>query len=152
MVSSSRLKLAFQDRLIYPNLSFDEILVVRGWVKPKTVMFFNRDWSKVVKEKQKRRLGEYLQQAALLNSEHIEWILQKQQKRGSRFGQIAIEQGLIRPITIDFFLSYLCPERLEASTKIERGAEDIDRFTNSTINSQEYLVDSTYKQYFTHLQ
>jgi hypothetical protein len=35
LVSSSRLKLAFQDRLIYPNLSFDEILVVRGWVKPK---------------------------------------------------------------------------------------------------------------------
>jgi hypothetical protein len=149
LISSSRIKLALKDRLIYPHLSFGEILVLRGWIKPKTVIFFNRDWSQVIQQKEKRRLGEYLQQAALLNPEHINSILQEQQKRGSRFGEIAIEQGLIRSMTIEFFLNYLYPEQFNTATIIERGTEDIDRFTKLTVSSETYLLDSTYKQYFT---
>jgi hypothetical protein len=152
LVSSSRIKLALQDRLGYPHLSFGEILVLRGWVKPKTVIFFNQYWQQELKQREKKRLGEYLLQAALLNSENVRGILQEQRKTGTRFGEIAIKQGLIRPMTVDFFLNYLHPERSDTSFKIEQGAEEIDQFTKLTVNSEAYLLDATYKQFFTYQQ
>lgn len=87
------------------NLRFGEIAVMWGWLKPETIDFFAEQLPGLMKERQKKRLGQYLKSAALLNDFQIRTILEQQQShKRLRFGQIAVRQGWVKQQTIDFFL------------------------------------------------
>lgn len=118
LVSPSQIKVALQDQTYNPDLLLGEILAMRNWIQPKTADFFARDWSNLVQNRQKSQkpLGWYLEKSALLKQEDIQIILKEQQLTGIRFGTVAVLQGLLKSTTLDFFLMYLCPQKLQVSS------------------------------------
>ncbi|MEM6614580.1 MAG: hypothetical protein AAF652_20525 [Cyanobacteria bacterium P01_C01_bin.72] len=124
LVSSWQIEAALQDKLQYPHLKLGEILAQKELVKLTTADFFVQDWTKAVMESKKNVLGYYLQQAAILDSEQIEFILAQQKISGVRFGTVAVLQGFLKSTTLDFFLANLFPEELGVSPFINmrRGA------------------------------
>ena len=115
LVSLHQLDLALKDQAQFPNLRLGEILAMRGWIKSETADFFVQDWSKIVTDRDRKPLGYYLVQSALLKPEQIEIILQEQKSTGIRFGTIAVMQGLLKSTTLDFFLMNLFPRELNRS-------------------------------------
>lgn len=114
LVSKTQLELALQDQEDFPNLRLGEIMAMRGWINAQTADFFVEDWSNIVSADNRKPLGEYLAQSAILETQQIEEILAKQKDTGVRFGAIAVMQGLLRSITLDFFIDNLFPK--EAAT------------------------------------
>ncbi|MBE9046975.1 hypothetical protein IQ255_21645 [Pleurocapsales cyanobacterium LEGE 10410] len=115
LVSSLQIEAALATQADHPKLRIGEILASQGSIKSETADFFAQDWSKVVVQPDKRALGYYLRQAAILNSAQIEVILAKQRATGVRFGTIAVYQGFLKSTTLDFFLANLFPEELNVS-------------------------------------
>ena len=114
LVSKTQVELALQDQKNFPDLRLGEIMVRRGWINAQTADFFVEDWSNIINAENRKPLGEYLAQSAILEAQQIEEILEKQKDTGVRFGAIAVMQGLLRSITLDFFLDNLFPH--ESST------------------------------------
>jgi len=114
LVSKTQLELALQDQKNFPNLRLGEIMARRGWINAQTADFFVEDWSNIINAENRKPLGEYLAQSAILEAQQVEEILAKQKDTGVRFGAIAVMQGLLRSITLDFFLENLFPH--ESST------------------------------------
>lgn len=115
LVSQRQVELALQAKRHYSNLLLGEILAMQGWLKPETADFFVEEWSNVVKQRCREPLGYYLQQAALLEQEDIDQILEEQIQTGVRFGTVAVLQGFIKSTTLDFFLMNLFPQKLADS-------------------------------------
>lgn len=116
LVSLSQLQLALQEQKSqFPHLRLGEILAQHGWLKPETAEFFAEHWAKVKQNGDRDPLGFYLQQAALLEPEEIEIILEQQRKTGVRFGTVAVLQGFLKSTTLDFFLMHLFPDELAVS-------------------------------------
>ena len=84
-----------------------EILALRGWLKQETVDFFAEEWTRCLEQGAKYPIGEYLKQAALLNQENIEYILYIQKRLPMKFGKIAVNEGLLKKRTVNFFLENL---------------------------------------------
>lgn len=98
--------LAYQRQHHY--LSFGEIAIRWGWLKPETIDFFVEQLPDVFRQQPKKPLGQYLKAAALLDDFQICTILELQQEwEGWRFGQIAVRQGWVTQKTINFFLEQL---------------------------------------------
>ncbi len=112
LVSSSQIELALQAKQQYSNLRLGEIIAMQGWLKSETADFFVEEWSNLLKQRYREPLGYYLQQAALLEQEDVEGILEEQIQTGVRFGTVAVLQGLIKSTTLDFFLMHLFPRQL----------------------------------------
>jgi len=115
LVSEHQIELALQVKGYSSNLLFGEILAMQGWLKPETADFFVEEWTHLLKQKYREPLGFYLQQAALLEQEDIELILEEQTQTGVRFGTVAVLQGLIKSTTLDFFLMNLFPQKFQDS-------------------------------------
>ena len=86
-----------------------ELLSFYGWLKQETADFFVEKWPSLLKKNQKRPVSYYLFAAGLLNKKQLQSLkhLQKQQNSGLRLHELAIKQGYLKEITIDFFLRYL---------------------------------------------
>ena len=112
LVSSSQLDLALQAKQQYSHLRLGDIIAMQGWLKPETANFFVEEWSNLLQMRYREPLGYYLQQAALLEQEDVETILEEQIITGVRFGTVAVLQGLIKSTTLDFFLMNLFPQQL----------------------------------------
>ena len=115
LVSVAQIEVALHDQVHSPNLRLGEILAIRGWIKQETADFFAQDWPDLIKQKSRKRLGWYLQQAALLKEEDINKILDEQRVTGIRFGTVAVLQGFLKSTTLDFFLMYLFPKEFKVS-------------------------------------
>ncbi|MEO1672477.1 MAG: hypothetical protein AAFR77_17170 [Cyanobacteria bacterium J06631_2] len=124
LVSSWQIEAALQHKLQYPNLKLGEILAQKELIKPMTANFFVQEWTKAVIESEKNVLGYYLQQAAILDPQQVEFVLAQQKISGVRFGTVAVLQGFLKSTTLDFFLANLFPEELNVSPFINmnRGA------------------------------
>ena len=112
LISSKQIELALQAKKHYSHLRLGEIIAMQGWLKPETADFFVEEWSNLLQSRCREPLGHYLQQAALLEEEDIEAILEEQIQTGVRFGTVAVLQGLIKSTTLDFFLMNLFPQQL----------------------------------------
>jgi tetratricopeptide (TPR) repeat protein len=112
LVSASQIKIALQQQIQSNHLKIGEILALRGWIKQETADFFAEHWPRLLSQKSKQPLGQYLKKAALLSEEQIGSILSQQGRirLGLRFGELAILNGWLKPTTIDFFLKYFPPE------------------------------------------
>ena len=90
-------------------------------------------------------LGEILQQAGLLSSQHIRHTLKIQrQYQDFRFGEILIKEGYLSSKTINFFTSDL-PELMQSKDKLRLG----DYFNNAGLLAPEQISDALKQQYLT---
>ncbi|EAW38493.1 WecB/TagA/CpsF family glycosyltransferase [Lyngbya sp. PCC 8106] len=89
------------------NLRFGEIVANQGWVHQETINFFAEQLPQMAMESRKQPIGHYLKAAKLLNDEQIEAILIEQSRTQMRFGEIAVDQGLLKNETVDSILRYL---------------------------------------------
>ncbi|MBE9115754.1 tetratricopeptide repeat protein [Lusitaniella coriacea LEGE 07157] len=87
------------------HLRFGEISSRWGLVKSETVEFFAQ-LPKLI-QGQDYPLGQYLKSAALLDEDQISIILDSQPDSGLRFGEIAVNEGLLAQETVDFFVDYV---------------------------------------------
>ena len=90
-----------------PNLRFGEIVANQGWVHQETINFFAEHLPQMATESRKQPIGYYLKAAKLLNDEQIEAILIEQSQTQMRFGEIAVEKGLLKNETVESILRYL---------------------------------------------
>ncbi|MEM1168560.1 MAG: hypothetical protein AAGJ08_05630 [Cyanobacteria bacterium P01_H01_bin.35] len=89
------------------HLKFGEIAVMWRMIKQETVDFFVEIFPQLITENNKKPVGEYLKLANLLNEEEIYSILIEQNQTNLRFGEVAVQKGLLRQETIDFVLQNL---------------------------------------------
>ena len=112
LITKPQLEVALRDQIYNENMLLGEILALRGWIKQDTADFFVREWFKLVNRRADRPIGFYLNRAGLLSSEDIQKILAEQRRLSLRFGDTAVQKGLLKPSTINFFLKYLYPSQL----------------------------------------
>ena len=111
-----------------------EILANRGDISQQTANFFSEQWFKLVKEKPKQPIGQYLKQAGLLTDRQIQTILDEQKRTESKFGELAIAKGWLKQATVDFFLHYLVGKsNIQPKTKANQATNPAD----SPLNSQQ---------------
>lgn len=88
----------------YNNYRFGEILIQQGQLRPETVNFFVNDLPQLVNHNDKLRLGDYLNNAGLLNSEQILETIQQQSMTKRKFGEIVTQKGWVNPKTLNWFV------------------------------------------------
>lgn len=118
LITHPQLELALRDQIYYQDMRLGEILALRGWVEQDTADFFVQEWFKLVNQKREHPLGFYLRKAGLLSEEQIQLILQEQHRNSLRFGAAAVNQGLLKQNTLDFFLRNLFPSQIKAPPTI----------------------------------
>ena len=137
LISTAQLEVALRDQVYNRDLRLGEILALRGWIEQDTADFFVQEWFKIVNRRVEHPIGFYLKQAGLLKEQDIERILSLQHKHSLRFGDTAVEQGLIKPNTVNFFLQHLFPSQLYNSRK-------------TTLNIQQQQEDKITKEDITY--
>ncbi len=119
LVSPEQLEQALKQQKKSRNgLKIGEILAIQGRINSETADFFAERWHGLIFEKQKQPIGQYLKQAALLNEQQIQVILDEQKHNKSKFGELVIAKGWLKQTTVKFFLRYLMPESLSESEAI----------------------------------
>ena len=111
LVSAAQVEVALYNQEQRVGLLLGEILALHGWIQQDTADFFAEQWPRLINQMDRKRLGEYLRAAALLDEAQIEVILKEQWQTGIKFGTSAVLKGWLKPETIDFFLAYLFPEQ-----------------------------------------
>ncbi len=117
LITTPQLEVALRDQTYYEDMRLGEILALRGWIKQDTADFFVQEWFKLVNKRIEHPIGFYFQKAGLLSEEDIKTILVEQSKLSLRFGDTAVQQGLIKPNTVNFFIQNLYPSQLIVSSR-----------------------------------
>ncbi|MCC0176892.1 pentapeptide repeat-containing protein [Waterburya agarophytonicola K14] len=110
LISAQQIELALRDQIINnPETKIGEILASRGWIKQETADFFVEQWYELVEQQQKHPLVYYFRQARLLDENQIYHILEERKKSTEkiRFHHLAVQKGLIKKETVDFFVRNL---------------------------------------------
>lgn len=115
LITPPQLEVALRDQFYYEDMRLGEILALRGWIKQDTADFFVREWYSLIHKRIEHPIGFYLKKAALLSEQDIKAILSEQHRLSLRFGDTAVQQGLIKPSTVNFFLQNLFPSQLRIS-------------------------------------
>ncbi len=125
LITSPQLEVALRDQTYYEEMKLGEILALRGWIKQDTADFFVQEWFKLVNRRRiEHPIGFYLNKAGLLSESDIQKVLLQQHKSSLRFGDTAIQEGLIKANTVKFFLQNLFPSQLHNS---RQAAKDIEQ-------------------------
>jgi hypothetical protein len=107
LISEQQLKVALEDQRSY-NLKVGEILANHQWIRQRTADFFAVEWEIIKNICPKQPIGYYLRRAALLSEGQINYILEEQQKKGSKkFGEIAVKEKWLSQQTINYLLENL---------------------------------------------
>ncbi|MGL5793089.1 MAG: tetratricopeptide repeat protein [Waterburya sp.] len=121
LVSVAQVKQALeQQNQTSPNLRIGEILAAQGRIKPQTADFFAERWATLATEQPQQPIGQYFKQAALLDEQQIQIILQEQKQTQLKFGEVAISKGWLQPKTVNFFLRYLAPKSTLTSNSLQK--------------------------------
>ncbi|MEM6610710.1 MAG: pentapeptide repeat-containing protein [Cyanobacteria bacterium P01_C01_bin.72] len=106
LLSASQIEFALQLQSS-SELRIGEILASHNWIKQQTADFFADKWAELLQQKQKKPLVFYFRSAGLLSEQQIAALIreQKQQLKPKRFHRLAVEQGYLKQITVDFFLA-----------------------------------------------
>ena len=108
LISASQIAIALNEQEEY-EMKIGKIFALHNWIDQKTADFFVEKLPYLIKEPKKKSLAYYFQEAGLLTNEQIKNIikLQKIKKQKVRFHRLAVEQGYLKQLTVDFFLSHL---------------------------------------------
>ncbi|MDJ0715960.1 MAG: hypothetical protein QNJ54_17310 [Prochloraceae cyanobacterium] len=120
LISVAQFKVAIRDQIYYPDMSLEEILVLRGWVKLETINFFLEQLPQLKHRKPKPLLKHCLIKAGLLTNQQIHTLVEVQKQTGIPFWSLAVRRGWIQQATIDFFINYF----VENSTSQRNCARD----------------------------
>ena len=106
LISASQLEFALQLQTD-SKLRIGEILASHKWIKQQTANFFVEEWRNILAQQPKKPLIYYFRQAGLLDERQIAMLLREQQQRSkpTRFHRLAVEQGYLKQMTVDFFLA-----------------------------------------------
>ena len=106
LITASQIEFALQLQST-SELRIGEILASHNWIEQQTADFFAEQWAKLLEQKEKKPLVYYFRSAGLLTEQQIAVLIreQKQQTKPKRFHRIAVEQGYLKQITVDFFLA-----------------------------------------------
>jgi hypothetical protein len=139
LVSHAQIEVALRDQMYYSDLKLGEILALRGWIKQETADFFVVYLPTLRKKVEKKPIGHYLQEAALLSEDQIKSILDEQKHTLVRFGALAVLKGYLKQGTVDFFVRYLYPEHQRSSLFMEK--------RTTPLASQKKIVQKTFTQH-----
>lgn len=108
LISLHQIEIALTEQKQY-NCQIGEILANHNWIKQQTADFFAEKWPGLLGKQLTRPLALYLYAAALLDKRQLLVLKQKQiqTKSESRLHSLAVEQGYVKQVTVDFFLRYL---------------------------------------------
>ncbi len=123
LISERQLKIALAEQEHDQQDCIGEILVSHGWLKQQSVDYFTEEWPQLKNRTSPQRLGQCLEQAALLSRTQVESILEFQQYTQYKFGALAILNGWVKRRTINFFLRYLShknPSLVDSKTALLR--------------------------------
>ena len=137
LVSISQLEIALAEQK-ENELKIGRILAAHGWIKQETADFFAEKWSSFLRTAQRRPLAFYLFAAGLLEQEQLAILRQKQKEINSetRLHPLAIEQGYIEQVTVNFFLKYLYNLDQFQNLSFTSLYELIKNYINGEINFQ----------------
>lgn len=138
LVSHAQLQVALYDQMSNNHLLIGEILALRGWIKQETADFFVLSFPHLIKEADKKPLGEYLEKAYLLNHQQINAILEEQKQSFIRFGALAVLKGYLKQETVDFFLHNFFPERQKDTFFMKKDTES--NLVQPTINYEQPMA------------
>ena len=133
LITKPQLEVALRDQTYYQDMRLGEILALRGWIKQDTADFFAQEWLKLVNRRIEHPIGFYLQRAGLLSEQDIKVILLEQHRYSLRFGDTAVQQGLIKPNTVNFFLQNLFPSQLHNLENKKESKKRSNRITKDDI-------------------
>ncbi|MEN9871406.1 MAG: hypothetical protein RLZZ171_2398 [Cyanobacteriota bacterium] len=133
LITTPQLEVALRDQAYYEDMRLGEILALRGWIKQDTADFFVQDWFKLVNTRIEHPIGFYLNKAGLLSESDIQKILREQRANSLRFGDAAIQQGLLKPNTVNFFLQNLFPSQLKNIRQTQEDEKSSNRITKDDI-------------------
>ena len=108
LVSMHQIEIALREQKEY-NWKIGKILAKHNWIKQQTADFFAEKWSGLLRKSATRPLSLYLYAAGLLDRQQL-LVLKQQQtqtKSESRLHSLAVEQGYLKQVTVDFFLRHL---------------------------------------------
>lgn len=133
LITKPQLEVALRDQIYNDNMLLGEILALRGWIEQDTADFFVREWFKLINRRVDRPIGFYLNKAGLLSEADIQKILAEQRKYSLRFGDTAVQKGLLKPSTVEFFLKHLYPSQLHCSSPANSKAKEANIITKDDI-------------------
>ena len=133
LITKPQLEVALRDQIYNENMLLGEILALRGWIEQDTADFFVQEWFKLANRRVDRPIGFYLNKAGLLSETDIQKILAEQRKYSLRFGDTAVQKGLLKPSTVEFFLKYLYPSQLRYSVPDNLKAQEKNIITKDDI-------------------
>ena len=107
LISNFQIHTALKIQSHNHQVKFGTILVKQGILKQKTVDFFAEQWPQLLQQQKTQPLGYYFQEAALLDPQQLEALLKEQQQIEMLLGELAVEKGLLRIKTLNFFLEHL---------------------------------------------
>lgn len=107
LISDGQLQTALYDQQIYQDMRLGEILASRGWLPQATVDFFGEMLQSNQIKHVKMLLGECFLNAALVDQQQINNVLEEQRINHLRFGAIAVLKGYVSQTTLNFFLKHL---------------------------------------------
>ncbi|MGA0199157.1 MAG: hypothetical protein ACO3NK_08550, partial [Prochlorotrichaceae cyanobacterium] len=147
LLSPAQLQILEGDRALYPDMSIEEILTLRGWIRPKTLEFFQYNWVKLSPD---HPIGYYLQEADLLTDQQVQELLRDQWQTGVKIGALAVMRGWLNQETINVFLQTLSPEKLADSPFISKPEVSPDHTAaadSAEEETEELLILETEKAY-----
>ncbi len=147
LISRPQIEVALRDQTEYWDLLLGEILDLRGWVPKQTSDFFVKQFLKLQAGNQYKPIGLYLQEAALLNDQQIQKILQQQSHINAKFGTLAVHNGWLKLQTLAFLLRYLPtppPSAQREGRNTDEGILDCnsESVSKSTILQLEQTLDT----------
>ena len=151
LVSPAQIDVALRDQRRYQdlalgNIKIGEIFALRGWLKQETADFFVHRWHTLLSEQQRKPLGYYLCEAALLSEQQIFYLLEEQQKLSTklRLGELAYLEGWLHLKTVDFFVKSLSSAPVAKSktkTFFLPQQQLLKRYTQGETNFQSLKLD-----------
>ena len=139
LINSAQLQVALMEKDIYPDLELEEILLLHGWLKQKTMDFFVGMFEKPYFDKT-LVIGQLFCESGLLTKQEIEFIVSEQMRMGMEFGSVAVLKGFIKQETLDFFTKYFIYERTNQTvSQSKKTFGQITITKKDPINSQNYV-------------
>ena len=137
LVSTSQIEIALEKQK-QNHRKIGEILSSQGSIKQETADFFAERWLSFLRITQRRPLAFYLFAAGLLAREQLFILKQKQKQINSenRLHTLAVEQGYIKPVTVNFFLKYLYNLERFQNSSVTNLYEVIKNYINGEIDFQ----------------
>ncbi len=135
LVSISQIEIALEEQT-QSNLKIGQILASYGWIKQKTADFLADKWSFIIQKEQKRPLAFYLYAAGLLDKQQLLSLKQKQTNSEMRLHSLAVEQGYVQQVTVNFFLKHLLNLKNTHNVSFTSVYELIKSYINGETNFQ----------------